>query len=249
MNETTGVCAVVRTASGVADAVLAGVRSQTRPPDTVVLVGRQAAAEVRSAGDVNVTLVVPDRGPARALADGALWARARGNAAVWLLAHGAVPEPDALATLVAGCSPAKEDAGRAYAASAVLTPDGEALSAAHLPLGAVGTPADEVILASARHALPILAATFASLLVPMQTIIDEGPPTSGMFGLDAGRDWTAGLRGGGVLLADSHVRDQEGRCAVGWRDATERLWLARRESFGWSDRARLVAALLTRPGR
>lgn len=246
MTETTGVCAVVCAASEATGAVLAAVRSQTRPVDAVVAVERRPA-EPRY--QVDATLVEPDRAPARALAAGALWARAHGHDAVWLLAHGAAPEPDALATLMAGWSLVQQKAGSDYAASAVLTGDGQALSAPHLPFGAVGTPADEVILASARHALPISAATFASLLVPMTTIVAEGPPASRLTGLDAGRDWTAGLGRGGVLLAQSRVRDQERRGTDWRRDATERLQLARQAGFGWSDRARLAAALLARPWR
>jgi rhamnopyranosyl-N-acetylglucosaminyl-diphospho-decaprenol beta-1,3/1,4-galactofuranosyltransferase len=188
---------------------LAAVTAQTRAPDTVIVVDNAStdgtAAEVRARyPSVRLAGLTRNTGGAGGFAAGLALALADGADLVWLMDDDTVPEPGALAALLAaraGYAPRPP----ALVASRVLWTDGRA-HPMNTPRTKPFATRAERQAASAVRCVPVRSASFVSILVDGAVCRERGLPQAGYFLWNDDFEFTTRLlRGQAGLLCPASV--------------------------------------------
>ncbi len=180
------ICAVVVTRDRrelLAEA-LAAVRAQTRAPDHVLVIDNASsdgtAELLRAAGDVETVRLTENAGGAGGFAEGVRRAHAAGFDWIWLMDDDTIPEPDALATLLAARAP-EGLAAPSILVSRIVWTDGT-LHPMNRP-GVAWKRVDALLDAAERRSglVPIRYATFPSLLLDARAVDRHGLPHAHYF--------------------------------------------------------------------
>jgi len=189
---------------------LAAVRAQQRPPDQVIVVDNASADgtadAVRAAfGDVTLAELGANYGGAGGFAYGMAVALANDADLIWAMDDDTIPEPGALAALLAARARYQ---GRAPAimASTVLWTDGHK-HPMNTPRAKPMAAAAERAAAAACGCVPIRSASFVSVLVDAAECRSRGLPKADFFLWNDDFEFTTRLLRGniGLLCADSVV--------------------------------------------
>lgn len=164
---------------------LTAVRFQTRGPDEVVLVdnastdGTTAAVRERFAG-VHVVTLERNTGGAGGFAAGVAVALGRGVGLVWMMDDDTVPEPGALAALLAAREGYPDSEPPTLLASRVAWVDGRD-HPMNTPREKPNASRTERAAAAAVGCVPIRSASFVSTLVDAETVRERGLPLADYF--------------------------------------------------------------------
>jgi GT2 family glycosyltransferase len=193
---------------------LAAVTGQTRAPDAVIVIDNASTDESAEAvrlgfPSAQLSVLGQNTGGAGGFACGIALALADGADLIWLMDDDTVPEPEALAALLAARQRQPGRPGRppAVVASRVVWTDGRAHP--------MNTPrakpfASKAELAAAAAAvdggLPIRSASFVSILVDAEACRERGLPQADYFLWNDDFEFTTRLlRGGAGLLCPASV--------------------------------------------
>ena len=202
---------------------LAAVTGQTRAPDAVIVIDNASTDETAETVRLRfpaaqLSVLGHNTGGAGGFACGIALALADGADLIWLMDDDTVPEPDALAALLAARQRQSGGAGRsgstsrpgrppAVVASRVVWTDGRAHP--------MNTPRAKPFASKAEHAaaaaavdggLPIRSASFVSILVDAQACRERGLPQADYFLWNDDFEFTTRLlRGGAGLLCPASV--------------------------------------------
>ncbi|URN07026.1 glycosyltransferase [Actinomadura madurae] len=204
---------------------LTALGAQTRAPDRIIVVDNASAdgtAELVADRFPDVDLLVLARNIGGAGGFGAGIARALdgGAALLWLLDDDTVPEPDALAMLLAARERAAtgEDGPPALVASRVVWTDGRD-HPMNTPRPKPRATAAETRIARAAGCVPIRSASFVSVLVDAAVVRERGLPVADYFLWNDDFEFTTRLlRGRRGLLCPGSVAVHKTR-AFGGTDA------------------------------
>ncbi|GAA2426725.1 glycosyltransferase [Actinomadura vinacea] len=188
---------------------LEAVRAQTRGPDAVIVVDNASsdgtAGLVRERfGEAELLALARNTGGAGGFATGTRLALDRGADLVWLMDDDTVPEPDALAALLAARD--RVPGPPALVASRVVWTDGRD-HPMNTPRPKPHASAAEVRAAREAGCVPIRSASFVSVLVDAQAVRERGLPIADYFLWNDDFEFTTRLLRGrtGVLCGDSVV--------------------------------------------
>jgi rhamnopyranosyl-N-acetylglucosaminyl-diphospho-decaprenol beta-1,3/1,4-galactofuranosyltransferase len=163
---------------------LAALRAQTCAPDRILVVDNASTDGTRAMleedyGDVDLLALPSNEGGAGGFHEGMKRAHADGAEWMWLMDDDTIPEPDALAELLAAPGRLSPGSPPTLLASKVLWRDGRI----H-PMNAPWQERTRVELAidgAERGLMPLRFATFASLLVHRRTVDRYGLPLKQFF--------------------------------------------------------------------
>lgn len=210
---TTGVVAVVVTWNR-ADLLASSLRAildQTRRPDRVLVVdnasadGTAALLERDFAGSVDVVTMTENIGGAGGFAAGIVRALEDDPSGVWLMDDDTVPEPEALAALLAARD-GYAGPPPAVLASRVVWTDGRD-HPMNTPRAKPGAGQAERLAARAVHSTPIRSASFVSILCSAEALRERGLPEADFFLWNDDFEFTTRMLRGrrGLLCRDSVV--------------------------------------------
>ncbi len=163
---------------------LAALASQTRPPERILVVDNASSDGTlpmleQDFADVDVLALPTNQGGAGGFHEGIKRAHADGAEWMWLMDDDTIPEPDALAELLAAPARLDSPSPPALLASNVVWRDGRV----H-PMNAPWperTRVERVIDGAERGLLPLRFATFVSLLVHRGAVDRHGLPLKSFF--------------------------------------------------------------------
>ena len=191
------VCAVIVTYNRrelLAESITA-VLAQSRPPDSVIVVdnasedGSREMLEERFA-DVEVLRLERNEGAAGGFHEGIKEAHARGHDQIWLMDDDTIPEPQALAELLAArAEPVASNA--AFVASKVVWSDGRTHPMNRPWLTWKDTDMLIENVAAGHGLLPVRATTWVSMLLERETVERHGLPEKRYFMWSEDIEYTA----------------------------------------------------------
>jgi GT2 family glycosyltransferase len=163
---------------------LGALAGQTRPPDRVLVVDNASTDGTREMverehSEVDVLALPTNEGGAGGFHEGMRRAHEDGAEWMWLMDDDTIPQPDALAELLAAPGRLDRDPTPALLASSVVWRDGRV----H-PMNAPwpdGRRVDRTIDGAGRGLMPVRFATFASLLVHRGAVDRHGLPLKHFF--------------------------------------------------------------------
>lgn len=189
---------------------LAGLTAQSRPCDAVLVVDNASAdGSAEHVGEsyeaVELLKLSTNTGSAGGFAAGIAWALDNGFTWVWLIDNDSVPEPDALAELIAAFNRFSEDEKPILLASKVVWTDGSILPL-NVPIFK-RKELDTFYRAAAKATLSLRAAPYAGLLVSVNAVRSSGLPLEEYFLWNDDIEWTGRILkdGFGVLVPTSIV--------------------------------------------
>ncbi len=179
--ESETVCAVVVTYNRLAllKECVDAIRKQARPVDKILIVNNGSTDQTKTWLNEQPDLWIVHQenlGSAGGFHTGLKTAHHRGYGYYWLMDDDTIPEPSALAELLAAF---QIDSTTAYACSRVLFPDGRTGNLPRLPVR--WAPPSTLTHYLNHGLLPISACTFVSVLFTKSTVDKIGYPLSAMY--------------------------------------------------------------------
>lgn len=234
---------------------LTGLATQTRPLDTVLVVDNASTDGTTEQVSeqfpwVNLLRLDFNTGSAGGFATGIRWAYESGHDWVWLVDNDSVPEPDALAELLAAHDRFTSEPRPDLLAAKVLWTDGTLLP--------MNTPtvkrrnADLLYWAAEHATLSIRYAPYAGVLVSRRAIEAHGLPLSDYFLYDDDTEYTGRILSDrlGVLVPTSIVRHNVPKKLSSQAESGDRFFYALRNKLwlvrcapGWTPLERVTFVL------
>ncbi|HEX8123163.1 MAG TPA: glycosyltransferase family 2 protein [Solirubrobacteraceae bacterium] len=210
---------------------LAALRTQTRPPDRILVVdnasGDGTAAWLAAQEDVETLRLEENVGGAGGFHAGLERAHAGGAEWMWLMDDDTIPRPDALAALLR-----PEDPELLLRASVAVWKDGR-LHPMNVP-GLERERIEPLVEAAPARLLPLRTSTFVSLLVHRAAVDRFGLPEARYFIWSDDIEYTARVtRGGGrmALVTDSVVEHRTAEPYTAVTSAGDRFYFHARNTL------------------